>query len=390
MYIRRDFEQIFSDILKSNKILVVYGSRQTGKTTIIEHLLTDDDIRAHGIVMLNGDVKGDREMLAYGSMTVEKARAIIGDAKMLFVDEAQKILDIGLTLKIIHDHLKDVHIVATGSSSFELSEEVGEPLTGRMAGFVLPPFSFHELAGASSNAAEISRMEMRLRLGSYPDVVTAPSESVAIENLGQLCESYLFKDVLKWRDLKNSEMLNKLLKALALQLGNEVSYNEIGNLIGVDNETIRAYVERLEKAFVLFRLPGFSRNIRNELKKSKKVYFNDTGIRNAILGNYLPLDCRDDVGHLFENYLIVERGKGNDVRRIKAQRFFWRLTTPSDGEIDYVEELPNGELRAYEFKYSPQQAKKAKCPSKFAKAYPEASWAVISRENYVDFINGEL
>ena len=233
-------------------------------------------------------------------------------------------------------------------------------------------------------------METRLRLGSYPDVVTAPSESAAIENLGQLCEAYLFKDVLKWRDLKNSEMLNKLLKALALQLGNEVSYNEIGNLIGVDNETIGAYVERLEKAFVLFRLPGFSRNIRNELKKSKKVYFNDTGIRNAILGNYLPLDCREDVGHLFENYLIVERGKGNDVRRVRAQRYFWRLTTPSDGEIDYVEELPNGELRAYEFKYSPQQAKKAKCPAKFAKAYPDATWSVVSRENYVGFVNGEI
>lgn len=390
MYIRRDFEQIFGDILKSNKILIVYGSRQTGKTTIIEHLLKDEDIRAHGIVMLNGDVKGDREMLAYESMTVEKARTIIGEAKMLFVDEAQKILDIGLTLKIIHDHLKDVHIVATGSSSFELSEEVGEPLTGRMAGFVLPPLSFHELAGASSNAAEISRMETRLRLGSYPDVVTAPSESAAIENLGQLCEAYLFKDVLKWRDLKNSEMLNRILKALALQLGNEVSYNEIGNLIGVDNETIGAYVERLEKAFVLFRLPGFSRNIRNELKKSKKVYFNDTGIRNAILGNYLPLDCREDVGHLFENYLIVERGKGNDVRRVKVRRYFWRLTTPSDGEIDYIEEFPSGELRAYEFKFSPQQAKKAKCPLKFAKAYPEASWAVVSRENYVGFVNGEL
>ena len=390
MYIRRDFEQIFCDILKSNKILIVYGSRQTGKTTIIEHLLMDEDIRAHGIVMLNGDVKGDREMLAYGSMTVEKARAIIGEAKMLFVDEAQKILDIGLTLKIIHDHLKDVHIVATGSSSFELSEEVGEPLTGRMAGFVLPPLSFHELAGTSSNAVEISRMETRLRLGSYPDVVTAPSESAAIENLEQLCEAYLFKDVLKWRDLKNSEMLNKLLKALALQLGNEVSYNEIGNLIGLDNETVGSYVERLEKAFVLFRLPGFARNIRNELKKSKKVYFNDTGIRNAILGNYLPLDCREDVGHLFENYLIAERGKGNDVRRVKVQRYFWRLTTPSDGEIDYVEELPNGELRAYEFKYSPRQAKKAKCPSKFAKAYPEASWMVVSQENYVGFINGEI
>ena len=385
MYIRRDFERIFADIIRSRKVLVVYGSRQTGKTTIIEELLRADDIQAAGVVVLNGDIKADRDLLTYESMTIEKARAILGSAKMLFVDEAQKILDIGLTLKIIHDNLKDVHIVATGSSSFELSEEVGEPLTGRMASFVLPPLSFRELAGASSNVVEMSRLESRLRLGCYPDVVTADSETKSIENLGQLCEAYLFKDVLQWRNIRNSEMLNRLL-----QLGDEVSYNELGNLVGLDNETVGGYIERLEKAFVLFRLPALSRNLRNELKKSRKVYFNDTGIRNAILGNFLPLDCREDVGHLFENYLIVERGKNNDARRIKVLRYFWRLATPSDGEIDYVEELPSGELRAYEFKYSPQQAKKAKCPSEFAKAYPEASWAVVSRENYVGFINGEF
>lgn len=390
MYIKRDFEDFFRKVLSSDKILVVYGSGQTGKTTIIEHLLQDDAIRGNGVVTLNGDVRADRELLAYENMTVAKARSIIGGAKTLFVDEAQKVLDIGLTLKIIHDNLKDVHIVATGSSSFELSGEVGEPLTGRMVGSVLPPLSFSELAGASSNATEMSKLESRLRLGSYPDVATADSESTAIENLGQLCEAYLFKDVFKWKSLKNSEMLNKLLKALSLQLGNEVSYNEVGNLIGMDNESVGGYVERLEKAFVLFRLPGFSRNIRNELKKSKKVYFTDTGIRNAILGNYLPLDCRDDVGHLFENYLIAERSKGNDVRRLKVQRYFWRLTTPSDGEIDYIEETPDGKLRAYEFKYNPQQAKKAKCPAKFAKAYPEATWIVVSRDNYVGFVNGEF
>lgn len=390
MYINRDFEQIFSEILKSDKILIVYGSRQTGKTTIIEHLLADEAIKSRGVVVLNGDIKSDRELLNYETMTIEKARAIIGEAKMLFIDEAQKILDIGLTLKIIHDHLKEVHIVATGSSSFELSEEVGEPLTGRMAGFVLPALSFHELAARSSNAAEMSRLEARLRLGSYPDIAAASSEKVAIENLSQLCEAYLFKDVLKWNNLKNSEKLNKLLKALALQLGNEVSYNEISNLIGVDRESVSGYIERLEKAFVLFRLPGFSRNIRNELKKSRKVYFNDTGIRNAVIGNFLPLDCRDDVGHLFENYLIVERAKHNAVERIKVRRYFWRLTTPTDGEIDYIEEFANGELKAYEFKWSQQQAKKAKCPAKFAKAYPKAEWKVISTDNYVQFVNGEL
>ncbi len=390
MYIKRDFENIFSEILRSRKVLVVYGSRQTGKTTLVEELLKSADIQANGVVSLNGDIKADRDLLAYENMTVEKARSIIGRAKMLFVDEAQKILDIGLTLKIIHDNLKDVHIVATGSSSFELSEEVGEPLTGRMASFVLSPLSFRELSGDSSNAVEMSRLESRLRLGCYPDVVTAPSEPKAIENLGQLCEAYLFKDVLRWRSLRNSEMLSKLLKALALQLGNEVSYRELGNLVGMDNETVGGYVERLEKSFVVFRLPAFSRNLRNELKKSRKVYFSDTGIRNAVLGNYLPLDCREDVGHLFENYLIAERGKNNAFRRVNVQRYFWRLTTPADGEIDYIEESSNGGIRAYEFKFGARQAKKAQCPSKFAKAYPDAAWTVISRDNYVGFVNGEL
>lgn len=390
MYIRRDFERIFADIIRSRKVLIVYGSRQTGKTTIIDELLRADDIQAAGVVVLNGDIKADRDLLTYESMTIEKARAILGSAKMLFVDEAQKILDIGLTLKIIHDNLKDVHIVATGSSSFELSEEVGEPLAGRMASFVLPPLSFRELAGASSNVAEMSRLESRLRLGCYPDVVTADSEAKSIENLGQLCEAYLFKDVLQWRNIRNSEMLNRLLKAIALQLGDEVSYNELGNLVGLDNETVGGYIKRLEKAFVLFRLPALSRNLRNELKKSRKVYFNDTGIRNAILGNFLPLDCREDVGHLFENYLIVERGKSNAVRRMNVRRYFWRLTTPSDGEIDYIEEFPDGGMCAYEFKFGSKQAKKAKCPAKFAKAYPDATWSVVSRENYIGFVNGEI
>lgn len=390
MYIRRDFEPIFSDILRSRKVLVVYGSRQTGKTTIVEELLKSPDIQANGVVSLNGDIKADRDLLAYETMTVEKARAIVGRSKMLFVDEAQKILDVGLTLKVMHDNLKDLHIVATGSSSFELSEEIGEPLTGRMASFVLPPLSFRELAGTATNAVEMSRLETRLRLGCYPDVVTASTEAESVENLKQLCEAYLFKDVFSWRNLRNSEMLNRLLKALALQLGNEVSYNELGHLVGLDNETIGGYVERLEKAFVLFRLPAFSRNLRNELKKSRKVYFNDTGIRNAVLGNFLPLDCREDVGHLFENYLIAERAKSNAVMRANVQRYFWRLTTPSDGEIDYIEESSDGGIRAYEFKYNPKQAKKAKCPSKFMRAYPEAKWTVVSRDNYVGFVNGEF
>lgn len=388
MYVKRDFEDYFSRIIRSGKVLVVYGSRQSGKTTLVNHLLDTAALKSNGVVRLNGDVKAHRDVMSYETMSAPRARLIAGDAKLLFIDEAQKIMNVGLSMKIVHDALPDLQIVATGSSSFELSEEVGEPLTGRMASFVLPPLSFHELASANGAADEIAQLETRIRLGSYPDVVTAPSEFDAIENLHQLCENYLFKDVLKWNSLKNSEMLNKLLKALALQLGNEVSYKEVGNLIGVDNETVQSYVERLEKAFVLFRLPPFSRNLRKELKKSRKVYFCDTGIRNAILDNFLRLDNRDDVGHLFENYLIAERWKHNNVARKRVRSHFWRTSLPSDGEVDYLEESPEIGLRAYEFKFSPAKAQKAKCPPKFASAYPEAVWNVVSRENYADFVNG--
>ena len=390
MYIKRDFEDIFAKTVRSRKALIVYGSRQTGKTTVIEKILESPDIKRDGVLALDGDIKAHRDLLDYRSVTPERLRSIIGKAKTVFIDEAQKILDIGLTLKIIHDKLKDIHIVATGSSSFELSGEVGEPLTGRMANYILPPLSFTELAAATSGAAEITALPARLRLGSYPDVATADSEADAIENLDQLCESYLFKDVLKWQSVKNSEMLSKLLRALALQIGNEVSYKEVGNIAGIDNETAQAYVERLEKAFVLFRLPAFSRNARNELKKSRKIYFCDTGVRNAILGNYLRLDCREDTGHLFENYLICERMKNNNIKRKRVSCHFWRTTSPSDGEIDYIEESSDGEISAYEFKMNPSKAAKARPPDRFAKTYPDAKWQAVSTDNYPAFVAGEM
>ncbi len=387
MYVTRDFEEMFRRVIASPRVLIVYGSRQVGKTTIIDKILSDEHLKASGIVRLNGDIKADRDILAYDTMTIAKARMIMGPAKILFIDEAQKILDIGLTLKIIHDNLKDVHIVATGSSSFELSEEVGEPLTGRMSSFVLPALSFHELAAVTSVPSEMAALSTRLRYGSYPDVAAAETEHDMRERLDELCEAYLFKDIFKWQNLKNAEVVSKLLKALALQLGNEVSYAEVARLVGMDNETVTAYVERLEKAFVLFRLQAFSRNLRNELKKSRKIYFCDVGIRNAVLGNYLSLDSRDDVGHLFENYLIVERAKTNNLQRRNVRSYFWRTTSPADGEVDYIEETVQGDIFAYEFKMNPKKADKAAVPAKFAKAYPHAVFRTVSVSNYPDFIN---
>lgn len=390
MFIERDFSKILREALLGGKVLIVYGSRQTGKTTIIEHVLADETIRAEGIVRLSGDIVSDRSLLEYATMTVEKAASIIGDAKTLFIDEAQKIVDIGITLKIIRDHFKGLRIVATGSSSFELSEEVGEPLTGRMEEFVLPPLSFTELARHTNAVQERNMLQSRMAYGAYPDVVVSSTDARRQKVVRGLCSSYLFKDVLKWNNLRNSDMLNKLVKALALQLGNEVSYNEVGQLIGMDNETVQAYVERLERAFVVFRLPAYSRNLRNELKKARKIYFCDTGVRNAVIGNFLPFDSREDTGHVFENYLIAERLKYNNLHAIDAQTYFWRTRGEASPEIDYLEESAEKGLVAYEFKWSDAKAADAKCPRAFAAAYPDAKWHCISRNNYVQFITGKL
>ena len=390
MYISRDLEPVLASALRGNKVLVLYGSRQTGKTTIIERLLSSPDIRRGGIVELSGDIIPDRALLSHATMTPEKAKSIVGEAKTLFVDEAQKILDIGLTLKIIHDRLKGLRIVATGSSSFALSEELGEPLTGRMEAYVLPTLSFGELARHADPVTERNMLETRLVYGSYPDIVVAPSDQRRRRALRNLCSAYLFKDVLKWESLKNSDRLARLTKALALQLGNEVSYNELGETCGMDNETALDYVERLEKAFVVFRLPAYSRNLRRELKKSKKIYFHDTGIRNALIGNFLPLDSRTDAGHLFENYLISERMKNNALRERDVQSYFWRTKGSESREIDYIEESAENGLVAYEFKWNPQKAKRASIPKAFAEAYPDASWTGVSRDNYVEFVTGVI
>ena len=388
MYITRDLESVITKALDGGKVVILYGARQTGKTTMIEHLLDEGKLKDEGVVVLSGDIMQERELLDYNSMTVEKAKGIIGGAKTLFIDEAQKVMDIGLTLKILHDHIKDVRIIATGSSSFELSEKIGEPLTGRMDEYTLHTLSFAELARHTSSVIERNSLNDRLLYGSYPEIYEIQHELQRKRALRSLCSAYLFKDVLKWESLRNSDMLGKLTKALALQLGNEVSYNEVGNLIGMDNETVEAYIERLEKAFVVFRLGSYAKNHRNELKKSRKVYFRDTGIRNAIIGDYRPLDVRDDSGHLFENYLIAERMKYNALHEIDVKTYFWRTIGNESKEIDYLEESVEKGLVAYEFKWNPSKAAKAKCPKGFASAYPEATWKCISRDNYVEFLSG--
>ena len=272
-----------------------------------------------------------------------------------------------------------IKVVATGSSSFELAGQTGEPLTGRKYEYFLYPVSFQEMLNHTSFLEETRLLENRLLFGYYPEVVSKIGEEKEILSL--LVNSYLYKDLFMLEQIKKPLMLEKLLKALALQIGNEVSYNEIGQLIGSDNQTIERYIGLLEKAFIIFRLQALNRNIRNEIKKTRKVYFYDTGIRNAIIKNFNPLALRNDVGHLWENFLIVERMKRNHYAMQYANRYFWR--TRQQQEIDYIEEY-GGKLHAYEFKWNPN--KKVRFPKTFLNAYPNSETKVITPENYQEFL----
>lgn len=386
MYIERTLEKELSDRLPDGKVLVLLGGRQTGKTTLVRHLLGRRDFCGQGVLALNGDNPADRALLAYRDFSLDGFRRLLGRAGTLFVDEAQEIPGIGHTLKLVHDELPGLRVLVTGSSSFELSGQVGEPLVGRKYEYTLPPLSFAELARMAGPKGERDALPTRIVYGSYPEIASTPSLDDAARRLRELCSGYLYRDILAWKSVKGPAVLEKLLKALALQIGNEVSYNELAGLVGIDKEAVERYVDLLGKCFVCFVVPSFARNARNELKKSKKVYFRDVGIRNGVLGNFLPLDSRDDVGRLWENYLVCERLKTHSLAAVPPRTFFWRNT--AQAEIDWVEESAEAGLRAYEFKWG--GGSKARCPEAFRKAYPEASWTCVTRDNYDAFANGEI
>jgi predicted AAA+ superfamily ATPase len=329
------------------------------------------------VVWLDGDLA--ETQLLFENLTVSKAATILGNAKMLIIDEAQSILNIGLKLKLFTDHFKDIQLIATGSSSFDLANKINEPLTGRKWEHLLFPFSFHEMTNHNNIFEEHNHLHKRLIFGYYPEVVC--NESKAIEILKQLTTSYLYKDVLQWERLKKSDKILKLLQALAFQIGSQVSYSELGQLCGLDNKTVEKYITLLEQAFVVFRLPSFSRNLRNELKFSKKIYFYDNGIRNTLISNFNPIELRQDAGALWENFLITERIKRNSYTKYYAQTYFWR--TQDQKEIDLLEEY-NGKLYAFEFKWN--HKKMTKIPFQFSKTYHNAEYKCITPENYWDFI----
>jgi len=358
------------------KIVILFGPRQVGKTTLLKSYFTSKDT-----LWLNGDDYDIRQQLAKPNATFLKQ--LIANNKTLIIDEAQRIENIGLCLKIIHDQLPEIKVLATGSSSFDLANKINEPLTGRKWEYKLWPISVNEMINHHTWLEENRLLQQRLIYGWYPEVINNPGKEKDL--LHQLSDSYLYKDLLTWQDIKKPQKLEALVQALALQIGSQVSYHEIGQIIGLNNETVERYIQLLEKAFIVFRLSSFSRNLRNELKKSKKIYFYDVGIRNAVIQNWKPVGLRQDIGALWENFLIVERLKYKANTRLQSNDYFWR--THAQAEIDFIEEY-NDTIFAYEFKWNPKR--NAKFSKSFTNAYPNHKLMVVTPNNYLEFITNPL
>lgn len=372
--IHRYLEHRIQTDFNKGKVIVVLGPRQVGKTTLVKSLGMD----AENVLILNCDDSDDR--MAIEDKTSAELEALVKGYDILIIDEAQRVSDIGLTIKKFGDLTLDTQVIATGSSSLDLANNINEPATGRTIDYNLFPFSLQELANDTSLRQEQKLLEQRLIYGLYPDVINTPTD--AKRTLMSLTNNYLYKDILMYKGIKKPELLQKLVRALALQLGSEVSYNELSNLLGVDKETVENYIGLLEKCFVVFRLDSFSRNLRNEIKKGKKVYFYDNGIRNAVLSNFAPSEMRNDMGALWENLMISERKKRNAYIGSYANMYFWR--THDQKEIDLIEE-EDGMLHSYEFKWSGKA--KAKQPNAFSTAYPDVSFEVISPDNFWNFVS---
>lgn len=365
-------KQILAKINKK-KAIILMGPRQVGKTTLLKSLFE----KSTEIIWLNGDEPDIQSI--FENISSKRLEAIIGNKKMIIIDEAQRIPDIGLKMKLITDQLLNVQLIATGSSAFELSNKLNEPLTGRKWEFKMYPISFQEMVNHHGLLNEIRLLPHRLIYGFYPDVVNHPGNEKEI--LKQLSDSYLYKDLLMIDQIKKPSALVKLLQALALQIGSQVSYHELAQICGLDGKTIEKYMMLLEQSYIIFRLTSFSRNQRNELKKSRKVYFFDNGIRNSLIANFEQIENRTDIGALWENYLVSERVKYLAYQQKWVNNWYWRTTEQQ--EIDYVEE-ENGQLSAYEFKWNPKA--KGSIPNSFKKTYPTATINIIHRENFEQFL----
>ena len=371
--IQRDLIKLLSNDFNKGKALILLGARQVGKTTLFKVLLDD----RKNVLWLTGDELETQKM--FENPTITRLRAELAGVEILVIDEAQRLPNLGLGLKLIIDHLPKIQLLVTGSSAFEMSNRLNESLMGRTFEYRLYPVSFSEMANYHSFREEKRLLPYRLVYGYYPDVVMHPEDAKKI--LLNLTQNFLYKDMLLIDGVKKPDKIVKLLQALAFQVGSQVSYNELAQIVGMNIATVEKYITLLEQSFVIFRLSSFSRNLRNELSKSRKIYFYDNGIRNALISNFNTVETRADTGALWENFLITERLKLLCYNERWTQHFFWRTTEQQ--EIDYIEE-EEGKLSAFEFKWN--KTNKAKISKTFSNAYPNASTCIISPENFESFI----
>ena len=373
--IPRIIQQEIEKNLFKNKVLLLIGARQIGKTTLLKQVLQNCTEKS---LWLNAD-ESDIKRKLENATTSTQLLQLFGNAKLIVIDEAQQVEDIGLKLKLVIDTNPELQIIATGSSAFELLQKSNEPLTGRKKEYHLYPISFSEMISHTSLLTEQRLLENRLIYGSYPEVINNPGNEKEV--LKEITNSYLYKDVLRYDGIKKASLIDKLLVALALQVGSEVSYNELAKTIGnINSTTVEKYIDLLEKAFVIYKLPALSRNLRNEIKKGKKIYFYDNGIRNAIINNFNPLALRNDKGALWENFLISERMKKNSYAKHYCNTYFWR--TFDQAEVDYIEEY-DGALHVFEFKW---KTNNKKVPASLLNSYTVNSTAIVDTDNYEGFV----
>lgn len=376
--IPRNVEEKILKYLWKGKVIIIYGARQVGKTTLVKAIIKD--ISPQSSVYLNCDEKDIRQMLTHAD-TSTQLKEIMGNKKLIIIDEAQRIPEIGLKLKLLVDAFPHQQIIATGSSSFDLANTIIEPLTGRNISFWLYPFSISEIQTVYSPIEMHRILETLLIYGAYPAVIKAPSLEEKQTNVSYIANNYLYKDIFKFQGLKASTVVTKLLQALALQVGNEVSYNELATLLGIAKETVASYINLLEQAFVIFILPPFSNNKRKELRKLRKIYFYDTGIRNALINNFNPISLRNDVGQLWENYIIAERQKKWFWLTNKPNSYFWR--TYDQQEVDLVEERM-GKIEAFEIKW---KTIRLKPPKAWRETYTNSGWTSITKDNFIQSLS---
>ena len=373
--INRNIEKRILNKLNNNKVIVLLGARRVGKSVLLKQLISKVKT---DFLLFNGEDTNVKEL--FKTQTIQNFKNILGSKKLLIIDEAQNIENIGQKLKLMIDEIEDLNIIITGSSALDVSNKTGEPLTGRKHTFYLYPFSETEFNETENIIEKPDNLKQRLIYGNYPELIHLNNNEDKKEYLSEIVNSYLLKDILAFENIKNSSKIINLLRLIAWQVGSEVSYNEIGKKLGMSKNTVEKYLDLLSKVFILYKLEGFSRNLRKEIVKSSKWYFYDNGIRNTIIANFNNIELRNDIGILWENYILSERKKFQSNNGIIVNNYFWR--TYNGQEIDWIEER-DGNLFAYEIKWN----KTAKVPSAWQNAYPDSKFEVVNKNNYINWVN---